>query len=425
MIDTMKKILLFSLFTIFGCAKGSSGLENNANNLNNVNNVNNYNNIDGFGDVCMNDSECDSGYCIDFPDSNDLKCTATCSSQDCPNGFSCRKASRDDNTTICLPISLNVCAECSEDSQCGDYSDRCFVMDHFGGCLMDCSVQAYCQPGFVCTDSVSSSGVSGSYCKPSSGGCGCSASNAGIQTSCTNENSFGICEGVKECLGDSGWGQCDAYVAVAEVCDGVDNNCDGEIDEDLRGTIEHCEACNVACAGQGTVGTTVACIAETCTSECQTDYYDIDGQSANGCECTDDSLGGESTSGAYDLGSFTDCDFTHPVNNLHIPVVGSTSGHVDYFRYAYENDGSVFCWNYNYITLSVPSSGVSMRLCAGHSTTESSWPCITVAPGGNTDIFLPEIENGESVTVYFKVENLGTGNSCGDYNLIIYDDGDL
>ncbi|MBU1898516.1 putative metal-binding motif-containing protein, partial [Myxococcota bacterium] len=69
-----------------------------------------------------------------------------------------------------------------------------------------------------------------------------------------------------------------------EACDGVDNNCDGRIDEifDLQTNVQHCGECNLEC---GLNGASVACVNGQCTlTDCEPDYWDLDGNDANGCE---------------------------------------------------------------------------------------------------------------------------------------------
>ncbi|RLB55392.1 MAG: hypothetical protein DRJ42_06330 [Deltaproteobacteria bacterium] len=69
-----------------------------------------------------------------------------------------------------------------------------------------------------------------------------------------------------------------------ERCDGVDNNCDGAIDEgfDLTDDPGHCGACGNVCVFPNA---TASCAASACVmGGCNAGFVDLDGEPANGCE---------------------------------------------------------------------------------------------------------------------------------------------
>ncbi len=71
----------------------------------------------------------------------------------------------------------------------------------------------------------------------------------------------------------------------SEVCDGVDNDCDGTADEDfdLLSDPNNCGQCHRACSFFQGVG---ACVSGSCElSDCRGGFVDKDGNPNNGCEC--------------------------------------------------------------------------------------------------------------------------------------------
>lgn len=419
------------IFATTRCAGGANTTSNNNNQNNNTNNTNNLNNNQSdFGKTCNVIQDCHSGVCIPFSSPNDTRCTITCTAGSCPSGFSCRPANRDVGApNVCLPLSTLTCTACEHDNDCGFFSDRCIPTGGIKGCLMDCSVSASeCEGGQVCTPAISTDNVSTNVCKPAAGSCDCSPANEGIVIPCTNENAYGSCSGYKTCRGATGWSTCDAPTPAAEVCDGQDNNCNGQSDEGLLGTVENCSGCGNTCPGQNIAGSHAECINNQCRLYCDTDYYNADQQEFNGCECRDDTESGTSVAEALYLGSFEDCDFTHNAGDYRVPVDANTIAHSDYFKYEYRNTWSPACWAYNYVRINVPSGSTPMQLCGGGASNETGWSCVTASPGGYAELEMQPLPgNGNSTTFYFRVRTITNqaAPGCGDYNLVLYDTGDL
>jgi hypothetical protein len=71
-----------------------------------------------------------------------------------------------------------------------------------------------------------------------------------------------------------------------EICDTVDNNCDGRVDEnfDLSSDLEHCGDCNTACAYDN--GTAICDRGQCELDRCDVGHWNLNDDAADGCEYT-------------------------------------------------------------------------------------------------------------------------------------------
>ena len=125
-----------------------------------------------------------------------------------------------------------VCASCATHDECGGENDICVALDSHGGfCGMACQ-DHLCPDGFIC-DQVppAADGVVGIpwQCVPMTGSC-CGPERAGMVTVCHHTNEWGTCDGTRLCLATTGWTACSAVVPKEDICNGVDDNCDGITD---------------------------------------------------------------------------------------------------------------------------------------------------------------------------------------------------
>jgi len=253
---------------------------------------------------CATNTDCLSGFCVEGPEGP--ICTKTClGAGDCPPDYSCIGIvnTYPDVVFVCLPKFGRVCTPCTQDSQCA--GGQCVAFPDGRACTVPCEQDQDCANPYRCREV---GNLEERYCLPPSGTCACRPADAGVKRFCevTNEhgtcfgyetcdpavgfsgcdaripapedcngldddcngvpddglpegvacerhNEFGTCGGTRVCLGPKGW-SCTALEPAAETCDGVDNDCDGQTDEEFKvggqyALIEHCGACNKSCLG--------------------------------------------------------------------------------------------------------------------------------------------------------------------------------
>ena len=183
-----------------------------------------------FGDPCEDDADCQSGICIQTADG--MACSQLCEDA-CPKGFSCENPVME--LWVCVPYMMESCMPCQSQAECGaGYRCASYGIDGYF-CAPTCADGEDCPSGYSCKDSFDVDGQLFAGCMKQAGACECNEYfvSLGAATSCVNGNEWGGCEGKRECT-EQGLSPCDAPFAEEEVCDGDDNDCDGEADEDLQ-----------------------------------------------------------------------------------------------------------------------------------------------------------------------------------------------
>mgnify|MGYP001026518241 CR=1 FL=1 len=189
-----------------------------------------------IGAPCDTPEDCYSGYCIDGHDG--LVCSQTCTNA-CPEGWACKSivSGGGDPEFICVPLFVGLCQPCSLHSDCGSKAasntDLCLDLGANGSfCGADCGLSGLCPEGHSCQDVSLAGGLVAKQCVPDTGDCVCNGNSvdANLSTPCFVENDFGRCDGMRVC-GIEGLTDCDALTPMAEQCNLLDDDCDGQTDE--------------------------------------------------------------------------------------------------------------------------------------------------------------------------------------------------
>jgi hypothetical protein len=191
-----------------------------------------------FGAWCLTPNDCDSGLCVPSP--KGLVCTVPCDST-CPDGFKCaaKTSPRGDVIWMCIPAHNQLCDPCDGNADCNEPSEFSNVCVSFGTEGSFCAVACgpglpTCPGGYSCQATIDpATGKKAQQCLFDGPGlCPCSpkAMSLELETPCKNVNFAGECKGVRKC-GGAGLTECQAPVPAAEECNGLDDDCNGKTDD--------------------------------------------------------------------------------------------------------------------------------------------------------------------------------------------------
>ncbi len=287
-----------------------------------------------FGEPCQGPEDCQSGLCLDHM--GDSVCSDFCI-EECPEGFQCQQitGTGSDVAFACVSPFSHLCRPCQDDSGCASAEGlETSCVEYLGEgwfCGADCQEHGDCPQGFSCLEATSITGQVSLQCIAQAGICECSdkAMDLGLATLCHVTNESGTCYGERGCS-QSGLSDCDAAIPKEDTCNGLDDDCDSEVDE---GTCDDGNGCTAdGCAGvdgcvntpldQGTCDDGNPCtVTDHCSGgECVGTVVVCD----DGNPCTDDVCDGES--GCQFPLNTTPCDDGDPCTIADFCVDGTCSG---------------------------------------------------------------------------------------------------
>lgn len=194
----------------------------------------------------------------------------------------------------------------------------------------------------------------------------------------------------------------------------VTDGCERRIDSDVA----NCGACGVACPAYPQ--TEPDCGAGACGFDCTGEFYDVDGEAANGCETEDSPTGNHSLAQARNEGVVTGCDkgaFTEqiighiPSDRHRHPALPIRSNHTveDWYAITPQAEGCEPDLDFRFITSGGTRSGQCFQ--ATFFTNQNSYSLQTTGSGVVT---LGPKSNAYTTpsTIYVKVEKLTDEPGC-------------
>ncbi len=190
--------------------------------------------VDRFPDICrpcITDDDCvpnvgadNRVYKCNKFDDNGSYCGAECvENRECPTGFICETVGEGETAyTQCMPESGE--CPCTERYSSAGYETECFVENPAGRCAGKRACDTVCDAATALVES----------CNLQDDNCDGMTDNGVPAEDCPLENTIGICTGSTICI--NGENNCQGAYAIAETCNNQDEDCNGTTDNGLGET---------------------------------------------------------------------------------------------------------------------------------------------------------------------------------------------
>ena len=261
-----------------------------------------------LGAPCTTSDTCFSGWCM--PSEEGMVCSKGCL-ETCKEGWSCQSIIGPSGSPsfVCVQPTALLCQPCVEHKDCNQAiasgTNLCVARGDEGSfCGVACDdADGVCPEGYICQDVPAPQGGTSGQCVPAEEAlCECSAIGVELelQTGCSRSNEIGACLGARGCMPE-GLSACDAPEATDETCNAVDDDCDGEVDEGLggapcevaagAGTCPGTEACSegqIVCQGSPPIDEICNGVDDDCDGELDEGFEDSEGDGVPDCSDLDD-----------------------------------------------------------------------------------------------------------------------------------------